>query len=1256
MSDKKVKIVGYAKKEFFDGNIEYRNFSDDLVGFQITSKGGTPLFTNSNFTITTNLDNKLTKSFNTGNFTDYLTLDDVKDESVIPNFTTTTKLTLNSDKSDLSMYALFGSLSEFIRVSLEEIIIDWPASLYVRENDLINPLSTGNTIENYIFDNVRNESSFIINKNRVENNFNINFDISNNLNNTFNSTNEIRDLVSSYSKYVIDFDNKSFEIIDFTGISETNEYLKFLVKGNPFQQNPNDFIERYHIRPNNIIVEEFFSGLSDFKSFVLNRLSLPKYSATFNFPVEGNDGVIVFQSEKLSWPVSDGYNIDFNTTEYITFATRLFEIAENYDNNSSDLINRELTSESISDFDTVRSSDGEIIESESQKMNSTLRIYGREYDEINKYIKGISFANVITYDKKNNTPDNTVKNIARVLGWELTSSILENDLISTFLVTKDSSYSGHSRGLTKYESEIELWRRLILNTPWIWKSKGTRKAIEFLLDFIGTPKGLINFNEYVYVSENNLDVNEVRLIMDELFGTREIDSLSIDGEGFPRVQRNGTIINGSETYFQKGGNWYRQTGGENSNIDILKGNNPHMGPYDAGKEFLSQFNNLIPNFSGVTLSGQTNYTQNKNIFINYNNGLISDLSVETVIASGDTNIDLENEFLISSPVGGCVFETHWDLNIYIDNILVGTREIFKTGPEQTITLPEDINFITGATNILVPLEISVSTHQSPISNGKFIFKHETDNCETSNFLNTNIRLETIYTVETICTTSATTDINTINILNETFNYLGSAETFNLLLDYENNELLNPLETPCYNLNSEIIEDPKPRIEDTKCGCEIEDCDQSLKLSVTSIPYDVIIYPCLDDNGIVGFNITPTGVVNFIDVNNNIINNISQECCEIFNFFFDIDDGLCWCNDPNQPPTVSGMTITLINNTYMFNVNSFINEFSDPDGDNPNIVRIENLPICGTLSFNGTPIISGYEFNHLDSGNLTWYIPDITIEPDGIYIYDFDLQTEINTLISSGFTQESYVNGIYTFKKIGDNLLPSSVDGTFESFPLVSPTMGFNHNVTGAGWINGQGTADTHLNPIGNVAFDCPPSPQGGIFAGAICKNQPLSTIESFYTNIAIEDGVQYVVSFYQCHAGDSIGGGAQLGDLANWEVLFDGELQETNSLDFDGFGNQVWQYQELTFTATRSVSDAKIEFVGGDGIIFGGNTRGCYIAIDDIKIREVTGGSSETVLLTGELFNDCCFTFRTSDDKVNNSLFSNEAQICIDGSQQGGME
>ena len=54
----RIKVAGYARRVFFNDNIEYRNFSPDLVGLQLTSDGGTPLFTMGNFSVEVNLEPK----------------------------------------------------------------------------------------------------------------------------------------------------------------------------------------------------------------------------------------------------------------------------------------------------------------------------------------------------------------------------------------------------------------------------------------------------------------------------------------------------------------------------------------------------------------------------------------------------------------------------------------------------------------------------------------------------------------------------------------------------------------------------------------------------------------------------------------------------------------------------------------------------------------------------------------------------------------------------------------------------------------------------------------------------------------------------------------------------------------------------------------------------------------------------------------------------------------------------------------------
>ena len=105
------------------------DFSPDLVGFQLTK--GTPLFTLGNFGVTTNLEPKKDTYYNTGQFSQTYTLENLElteqqsKELVSNNIYTT----LNLDTTDLSKFVYYGSMYEFMRVNIESIITKWKGSL-----------------------------------------------------------------------------------------------------------------------------------------------------------------------------------------------------------------------------------------------------------------------------------------------------------------------------------------------------------------------------------------------------------------------------------------------------------------------------------------------------------------------------------------------------------------------------------------------------------------------------------------------------------------------------------------------------------------------------------------------------------------------------------------------------------------------------------------------------------------------------------------------------------------------------------------------------------------------------------------------------------------------------------------------------------------------------------------------------------------------------------------------------------------------
>ena len=644
-NNNRIKVVGYAQRVFYNDGIEYRNFSPDLVGNQFASNGGTPLFTTGNFAINTNLDPKLDKSYNTNKFSNFVSLSDldlsVEESQVLLD--DNANVILNLDKTNLKYYALFGSLSEYIRVSLEQIILNWPASMYVSPSYVSgNQMVSSPTFQDYTYDNVSQKSTFKVFTNTLTNNYKINYLTNGNILDTFNALNGLRNLTVNYGYYSIFINGNEYDVINFTGATSlTNSYIYFEVDGNPFSGLGTSANVTYHIKPKNVELEKFFNSLPDFQYYLLNRQITPLYTAVFNFPTKTDEGVILYVSETVTWPVSDGYNLDFDTSAYVDYASKLLDIATNNDLFSSNLMNRFLVSESISAFDTTPVHLSDLDQDTSgQKVNKTLNIYGRSFDDINNLITGIEFAHTVTYNKLDNTPDVYLKNLARVLGWELISSVVENDLLKAYVSPAQSQFSGMSVGYTPVEADIELWRRLILNTPWLWKSKGTRKSVEFLLKFIGAPKGLVQFNEHIYKAEGPIDVDLFKeiLILNGL--PTDLSIYPFDSEGYPTP-----LPDTPDMYFQNDGLWYRETGGTGSTIDILVGNNPHVGPYDGGYKYINQFNNLIPNFSAVTISSETVTTGTTNIFTNYGLGVITNYS-------GATYVDVTDED--GNSLDGCI--------------------------------------------------------------------------------------------------------------------------------------------------------------------------------------------------------------------------------------------------------------------------------------------------------------------------------------------------------------------------------------------------------------------------------------------------------------------------------------------------------------------------------------------------------------------------------------------------------------------------
>jgi hypothetical protein len=154
---------------------------------------------------------------------------------------------------------------------------------------------------------------------------------------------------------------------------------------------------------------------------------------------------------------------------------------------------------------------------------------------------------------------------------------------------------------------------------------------------------LIEFNEYIYLADAPINTE----LFEEILKLNNLDTnlnlYPIDSDGFPRF-----FTDTPDMYFQSDGLWYRETGGSGATIDVLVGNNPHIGPYDGGNKYINQLRTLIPNFSAVTITGETTTTGSTNLFINYDLGQITDYT-------GETYVDVVN--IDGTDIGDCVVFT-----------------------------------------------------------------------------------------------------------------------------------------------------------------------------------------------------------------------------------------------------------------------------------------------------------------------------------------------------------------------------------------------------------------------------------------------------------------------------------------------------------------------------------------------------------------------------------------------------------------------
>jgi len=496
------------------------NLDSNLNGTNFNNIPSETIFSFGRFAVTSNFDGRTPIDYTNqlSSFVRPVTLEtmgvsDTQSE-ILHNYAT--NAVLNLDKSDLNTFVRFGSAYEFLRTSIENIITNYPGSIFMNSQIFVG----GNTtFTNFSYDNITDTSTFQIPINSIVNKFGLAYNFGNV---SVPDGVLLKNLNLSFEKYVVwsasNSTGNSYSVIGFTGYTGTSLYLK--VSGNPFPTVTGTSANLdFHIKPNNAVFEEFRALLTDYQKYIVaQRDGTNGFKFVLKDPTLLEDGTIVYNDALMSWSTGDKYNIDIDTPNYRKFLEIVLTIGTKFDAIKTDLIARFLTPASLKTYDLT----------EEGKMTKLLRIYGEEFDQLRQFIDSLVNINRITYDKINNIPDQLIKNLSRTFGWNYFSLVNENELVESFL-TIDDAERNLNTDLLPAEIDIELWRRILLNTNYFWKSKGTRDSIKSMFLLIGIPEPFINITEYVYTVEGKINPNSVTLSQADF----PSNSLPYDNSGYP---------------------------------------------------------------------------------------------------------------------------------------------------------------------------------------------------------------------------------------------------------------------------------------------------------------------------------------------------------------------------------------------------------------------------------------------------------------------------------------------------------------------------------------------------------------------------------------------------------------------------------------------------------------------------------------------------------------------------------------------------
>lgn len=157
------------------------------------------------------------------------------------------------------------------------------------------------------------------------------------------------------------------------------------------------------------------------------------------------------------------------------------------------------------------------IDNENESFTLFMNMVAQFFDYIWLYIKEMENVFKLEQHPQDGIPKQLLPLIGNMFGWKLSSDLNNTDLYDYILGTDIiGNQKINNQLLSKNKLELigELWKRIILNLPYILKTKGTKNSVKTLLACYGVPDTILKIKEF---GKSSIDDNVKPMYQDESF-------------------------------------------------------------------------------------------------------------------------------------------------------------------------------------------------------------------------------------------------------------------------------------------------------------------------------------------------------------------------------------------------------------------------------------------------------------------------------------------------------------------------------------------------------------------------------------------------------------------------------------------------------------------------------------------------------------------------------------------------------------------